>query len=312
MLIIDSHAHIFRTIKGKNTSSLRFGKVKYNNKEIRLLPPLATSTTFTPDVLLEYMELAKVDKAVLLQAPFYGEMNHYIKKVIEQYPDKFIGAGYIDLWRKGSKRRFYYIADILKFKIIKIEFSSESGFSSLYPGIQINDRKLKWFWIECEKRNIIIVLDLGPVGSSSYQTKNIKSILNDHPDLKIIICHLAQPPCNEENDKNKINLWREQMHLAKNSNVYLDLAVLPSCISFEDYPYPKTRNFIYEVLENVGAEKIIFGSDMPGLLNYVTYPKFINFFKKYCDFLTKNDLDKIMGKTAFELFFKNRNSSSVK
>lgn len=305
MLIIDSHAHIFKTIRGKNTFALKFGKVMHNNEEVRLLPPLATNTTFTPDVLLEYMDLAKVDKAVLLQAPFYGEMNNYVKKVVEQYPGKFVGAAYIDLWEKDSKSKFYYITDILKFKIIKIEFSSETGFSSLYPGIQLNDRKLKWFWVECEKRNIIIVFDLGPVGTPSYQTKAIKRILFGHPNLKIIICHLAQPPCNEINDKNKINLWREQMLLAKNPNVYLDLAILPSCISFEDYPYPKARNFIYEAVESVGSEKIIFGSDMPGLLNFVTYSEFINFFKKYCDFLSNNDLKKIMGKTSFELFFKN-------
>lgn len=305
MLVVDSHAHIFKTIMGKNTNSLKFGKVKHNGKVVQLLPPLATNTTFTPDVLLEYMDLAKVDKAVLLQAPFYGEMNNYIKKTVERYPDKFVGAAYIDLWEKGSKNRFYYIADILKFKIIKIEFSSEGGFSSLYPSIQLNDRKLKWFWAECEKRNIIIVLDLGPVGRPSYQTENIKNIIQEHPDLKIIICHLAQPPCNEKNDKNKVNLWREQMLLAKNPNVYLDLAVLPSCISFEDYPYPKTNNFICEAIKNVGADKIMFGSDIPGLLNYVTYPKFIIFFQKYCDYLTENDLDKIMGKNAFKLFFKN-------
>lgn len=311
MLIIDSHAHIFRTVKGKNTNSLKFGKVKHNNKVVRLLPPLATKTTFTSDVLLEYMDLAKVNKAVLLQAPFYGEMNHYIKEVINKYPDKFTGAAYIDLWEKDSIKSFYHIIEILKFKVIKIEFSSKTGFSSFYPGIKINDKKLDWFWTECEKRNIIVILDLGAVGAPSYQTKNIKSILHDNPDIKIIISHLAQPPLNEENNINKIKLWKEQLLLAKNPGIYFDLAVLPSCISYEDYPYPKTRNFIYEALKNVGADKMIWGSDIPGLFNYVTYSKYIKFFQKYCNF-SKNDLDKIMGKNAFELFFKNRNSDCVK
>ncbi|MHB8277618.1 MAG: amidohydrolase family protein [Candidatus Humimicrobiaceae bacterium] len=303
MLIIDSHTHVFNTIKGKNTSPLKYGKVKLLDKEIRLLPPLSINTTFSPEVLLEYMKLAEVDRAILLQAPFYGEMNQYIKKIVEKYPEKFAGSGYVDLWKKGAKRNFYYIADILKFKVIKIEFSSESGFSSLYPDIQINDKKLNWFWKECEKRSIVVILDLGPVATISYQTKNIKSIIYSNPELKIIICHLAQPPFGDDCDESKINLWKEQMLLAKNPNVYLDLAIRTTFIAFEDFPYPKAKNFIYETIENVGAGKIIFGSDMPGLLNHVTYSKYITFFKKYCDFIAKDDLEQIMGKTAYGLFF---------
>ena len=158
MLIIDSHAHIFRNVNGAETASLKYGKVLHNNKIVQLLPPLSIDTSFTPEVLLGYMDLAKVDKAVLLQALFYGEMNDYIKEVIDKYPDRFTGSGYIDLWSKYAEKDFYEVTEILKFKIIKIDFSSKTGFSSLYPKIKINDNNIKWFWAECEKRNIVVIL----------------------------------------------------------------------------------------------------------------------------------------------------------
>jgi len=44
---------------------------------------------------------------------------------------------------------------------------------------------------------------------------------------------------------------------------------------------------------------------LPGLLNDVTYQGYIKFFMEYCDFLSENDLKKIMGENAFKLFFNN-------
>lgn len=308
MSLIDAHTHIFKAVKGRvaasATSSLRFGKVNFNNKAIRLLPPLAIDTTFSAEILLEYMDYAGIDRAVLLQTPFYGEMNHYIYKTVKKWPQKFVGAAYIDLWRSNAKKVLDYVVNVLDFKIIKIEFSINTGFSGIYPGITINDTNLEWFWTECEKRNIIVILDLDTVDSLAYQTDGIKNIILGHPDLKIVISHLAHPPVNYELDRQKVKSWEEQAALAKYPNVWLDMAVLPS-ISFEEYPYPKTVQFIKKSIKLVGTDKIMWGSDMPSLLIHITYNQYISFVKKCCDFLTESDLNKILGENASKLFFEN-------
>ena len=144
MLIIDSHTHIFKSLKGKiskgNTLSSNYGKITIASKKTEnFLPPLCQKTTFTPEMLLEYMRLLNIDKAILVQNSFYGEMNDYIFRVIKRKPNKFNGAAYINLWNKGAKNIFKYIINKLKFSIIKIEFSNNWGFSVLYPGIRLDD-----------------------------------------------------------------------------------------------------------------------------------------------------------------------------
>ena len=45
---------------------------------IDFFPPVAGEIRFAPETLLTYMDQAGVDKAVLLQGPFYGDMNEYV------------------------------------------------------------------------------------------------------------------------------------------------------------------------------------------------------------------------------------------
>ena len=65
MLIIDSHTHIFKSLKGKiskgNTLSSNYGKITIASKKTEnFLPPLCQKTTFTPEMLLEYMRLLNI------------------------------------------------------------------------------------------------------------------------------------------------------------------------------------------------------------------------------------------------------------
>ena len=106
MLIIDSHAHTFKGINGitkfGKTSSGNYGKINISNGDsLRLLPPLAVKTSFTNELFIEYMDWAGVHKAVLLQSPFYGNLNDYIYSTVKRWPDRFVGAAYLDPWQKN-------------------------------------------------------------------------------------------------------------------------------------------------------------------------------------------------------------------
>ena len=69
-MIIDAHAHIYDRMRGRIGSGpiqpLCWGKVRLGNGQvIRILPPVAEEISFSPEVLLEYMADAGVDRAVL-------------------------------------------------------------------------------------------------------------------------------------------------------------------------------------------------------------------------------------------------------
>lgn len=303
--IIDAHAHIFDRVRGLIgsgiTESLPFGKARCGNDEIiRLMPPLAVETSFPPQVLLEYMDLAGVDKAVLLQAPFYGNMNDYVRQAVQRWPDRFIGTAYLDPWLEDAPRTFHHIVDQLGFG--EIDLTEATGLIGLYPEARLDDQDLEWFWEESKQRSLVVTLDLGPIGGRAYQTQALRNILSHHPGLKIVIAHLGQPPLRAQKDEQLNQLWQEQILLARHPGVWLDMAALPAYAGYEDYPYPSACRFLRQAVELVGSDKILWGSDIPGLLNHATYSQLIGFVARHCDFLSESDQAKILGGNALQVY----------
>lgn len=290
-------------VKGRTgtglTRALAFGKVQWGDRQvIRLLPPMSHITSFPAEALLENMDWAGVDKAVLLQGPFYGEMNDYIWQAIKKWPDRFIGAGYVDPRSRNAAETFRCVTDEYGFRLIKLELSEATGLVGLYPDLRLDEEALGWIWEEMQKREIVLTLDLGTVGSKSYQTAGVREIVARHPRLKIVIAHLAQPPMSKRHNDQLDQLWQEQVRLAHHPNVWLDLAALPAYAAFEDFPFATACEYLRRAVEMVGVEKILWGTDVPGLLIHATYPQLQSFVTRHCDFLSSNDLYKIMGGNA--------------
>ena len=305
-MIIDAHAHVLSEVKGQTgrglTRSLAYGKVQWGDQVIRLLPPTSLTTSFPPEVLLENMDWAGVDKAVLLQAPFYGEANEYVWKAVKKWPDRFIGTTYLDPRARDAKEVFRRVTDDFGFGIIKFEMSETTGLVSLYPDLRIDEASIAWVWEEAEHRGLVVTLDLGAIGSKSYQTQAVNRVIDRHPNLKIVIAHLAQPPIRSTSDKQLDQLWQEQVLLARHPNVWFDLSALPAYSDTEDYPYPTAREYVRRAVELIGAEKIMWGADAPGLLSHATYPQLLSFIARHCDFLSNDDLEKVLGGNAWRVY----------
>jgi hypothetical protein len=118
-----------------------------------------------------------------------------------------------------------------------LECSEATGLIGIHPGAKLDAPGIGWLWDELECHNLVLVLDLGAVGSASYQTGAVRMIADNHPRLKIIIAHLAQPSPRMEFNPQLQQLWQEQINLGYLSNVWFDCAALPVYFPDEDYPF---------------------------------------------------------------------------
>jgi predicted TIM-barrel fold metal-dependent hydrolase len=175
-MIIDAHAHIMPEIRGHvgagPTRSLPYGKMGIGDQVLRVMPPLCETTSFGPELLLENMDWAGVDKAVLLQGPFFGEVNEYVWQAVKKWPDRFIGAGFFDPRSSDAREVFRRNADMFGFGIIKLECSEACGLVGLYPDLRLDEEAMAWIWEAAETRNMVVTLDLGGVGCASYQIED--------------------------------------------------------------------------------------------------------------------------------------------
>ena len=64
---------------------------------------------------------------------------------------------------------------------------------------------------------------------------------------------------------------------------------------------PQVRPAIEECVKRIGADRIMWGTDMPIVSRFWTYRQNIDFIREHCDFLTKEELDAILGGTTARL-----------
>jgi predicted TIM-barrel fold metal-dependent hydrolase len=305
-MIIDTHAHILRKfhghIGGGQTHGIGYGRVRIGEAApIQHVPPFRRKTTFPPEVLIAQMDWAGVDKALLLQGSTHGEQNDYVAKAVARYPDRLIGAAYVDPRDPDAEAQFAELTARRGFDVLKLEMSVGWGFVGVYPDLRLDEPGLAWLWPAAERQGTIVVLDLGAIGSASYQTEAVAGILARHPSLRVVIAHLAQPPLAAPDDADLNAQWEAQIALGRNPNVMFDLAALPA-YGTQEYPYPLATRYIQRAAELIGAEKLMWGSDAPGVLALGTYPQLLQYVQRHCPFFSADDLAGVLGGNAWRLF----------
>jgi predicted TIM-barrel fold metal-dependent hydrolase len=305
-MLIDVHTHIFPTVNGMNaagpTRDAGYGRVALGPNQIQHIPPMCEKTRHTPEMLLASLDWAGVDRAVLLQGPFYGECNDYVSAALQRYPNRLTGAAYVDPWDENGRRMFDACMASGLFKIVKLEFSDDFGYCGFHPGARLDSEDAAWLWPEIERRGLTLTLDLGKPGDRSYQTEAVRKIAQQHPDLRIVIAHLAQPQAEVERDPERWRMWLEQIDLGRLPNVWFDNAALPAYFQHEGYPYPGAARMLRLAAERVGAHKIMWGTDAPGPLSVATYRQLATVGKLHLQFLSTDEQALVLGDNALRVY----------
>ena len=258
-MIIDAHVHVFAKVGGLGSDQVGSMLPIYDDGgrlvSIRQNHPGGGKLRHTPDMLIANMDLVGIDKAVLLQGPFYGDLNGYVSQAVGRNPDRLIGAAYVDPWTEAGRSQFESITASSIFRAVKLEFSSATGLCSLHPEARLDDVEVAWLWDELSRQGLVLVLDLGAVGRHSYQTDAVRRIAEENPNLKIVISHLAQPTPAAEADPGLWAKWEEQIGLGRTANVYFDTASLPAYVRDEGYPYPTAGRSITAAIQKFQLKK---------------------------------------------------------
>jgi predicted TIM-barrel fold metal-dependent hydrolase len=305
-MIFDSHTHIFRTLHGTiatgPVTARAYGRVCVGDEEIQLLPPTCETTTFPAETLVAQMDRAGVDKAMLLQGPFYGDQNTEVLEAVARYPDRLAGAAYVDPWVRNGREAFAAIVASKGFRAVKLEFSVPTGLCGLHPEARLDSFDIAWFWARLEGRRLVTVVDMGAVGSRSYQTAAMRAIALTHPNLKIVVAHLGQIRPAVVADRDLLRQWQEQIDLGRLDNVWFDCASLATYCVEEGYPYPSVGQFLRRAIHRIGPAKVLWGSDVPGVLGQFTYPQLVELGSLHTGFLSGADRAMVLGRNALELY----------
>ena len=88
----------------------------------------------------------------------------------------------------------------------------------------------------------------------------------------------------------------------RRETVFVEVALPISWGGRWDYPYAEGQALIRDFRDRFGAERLVWGSDMPNVERYCTYRQSLDYILRYCDFLSAREKDLLLGDTAVELY----------
>ena len=263
--IIDAHAHLWLNVdtvvngsaihplEPNRSRSLFFGE------ERQMLPPYMTDGQNTAERFLSNMDYAQVSAAVITQEFIDGVQNAYLMQVQQRYPTRFFCFGMPELRKKG-------FCDEAKSLIDK-------GFR----GIKVPAARLPWQFLNpemmqmmrmMEQKGIILGIELM---DGDLQVGQMEEIIQECPRLKVAIGHFGMVT--------RPN-WMSQIRLARHENVYVESGGITWLFNDEFYPFPSAIRAIREAADEVGWQKLMWGSDYPRTITAITYKMSYDFVIK--------------------------------
>ena len=110
-----------------------------------------------------------------------------------------------------------------------------------------------------EENGMILGIELA---DGAVQCEEVEKIISECPRLKIVIGHFCMVTRPD---------WMEQVRLARHENVYIDMGGIPWIFNDEYYPYPSAITAIREAANEVGMDRLLWGSDYPRTITAITY-----------------------------------------
>ena len=270
MKLIDAHTHVFEQLCGFGPRGelrpIGGGRARWaNGDEIEMIPPGLGERSFTADTLAALLRENHVERAVLLQGSFYGFQNEYVLESARHYPELFVPAATCDPFCKEAKYLLHRFIHEMGFRIVKFETSSGGGLMGYHGDFRIDGDVFREVFAMIAEAGATLVLDIGSPGMPSFQPEAVAEIAQRHPKMKILVCHRLAPVLGD------YKILEEGLRILALHNVWFDLAAVPWNVAPETYPYPTGQGFVKLARQTVGAEKLVWGTDVPSPLTRENY-----------------------------------------
>lgn len=278
MNFIDAHVHVWTPDTAKYP--LARGYQKDNMK-----PP-----AFTPTVLFAHSKPAGVARVNLIQMSFYGFDNSYMLDMIKQYPEVFVGTAVIDPRNEPVKRmRDLAPKGVRAFRIYPTLVKAEKwlepeGYAAMFAEGAKSDQAMSCL--------------IGP--SDLPELDRMCTKFTDTPVIIDHLCRIGGDGTIREADVNAL------CAMSKHKRVMVKVGAFYA-FGKKKPPYADLVPLAKSVIQAFGAKRCMWETDCPFQVGTGhTYQASVEFVVKQLDFLTADERDWLMRRTAEEFFFKKK------
>ncbi len=278
----------------------------------QFLPPNLRDLEFTPHSLMAEMDYAGVDYALIHTDPMLGRDSAYLARCVGLYPDRLRAMAPVDEWRIAEAPEAVIeetVSAVVERGLHAVKFNACLAYMG---GPEAwDDGPYRPFWEVVAELGVPVFFTLG-IGRAGLTGRSLSPAeqrdgylaeqrilvrwMERYPQT---VCSLTHGfPWRALLDANQIRMPEEIWAPFESPRCSLEVSFPVRLGDIFDYPYREIWPTLQEMVERIGADRLLWGSDMPFQNRFCTYRQSRGWIETYCDFLTDGDLAQIMGGTA--------------
>ena len=277
------------------------------------MPPSVTNMSYMADDLIAEMDYAGVDMALLHRTPYLGLGNEFIYDCVSRFPNRLQGLAHVAEWEIFEK---------LDSSIGMLEHAigtlNLSGLQLLPDHMSLYNKPEDWdsakfdpFWQALEKLDVPLFITPGYTSlagksdlleSLNHQLRKVGNWMKKYPSIKVVWTHGLAWRLFVTKDGLSIPSSVYEATPTGNPNFYLQLLFPIFLGGVWDYPMRQILSTLKELNDKFGADRLIWGTDMPMVMRYYTYKQCLDQIKQYGnEVLSEQEISMICGGTMYEL-----------
>ena len=307
--VVDRQGLDFAAEEDVNFRVGRFGRLEWTKDGAdgwtQWMPPSLQGMAAPPELMIAQMDAVGVDKAVLYQGHVYGRLNDFLGDCARRYPDRMVAVAQI-LEAYGDQPE----------QLDEVRRASSSlGLKGLYFEIEhfrivgstatVDDDRFNPLWEEITDLDMVLVWDIGrhlDPADHRIHLERVRRVIERFPRMVSILTHFGSYI--RDPKTKRIHNWEDILAISALPNVFLEILQVqyPSTRTGDEYPFPMGQNTIEEAFRRLGAEKLVWGADMPALERACSYRQSLDYVRLHCSFMTDREKDRVLGGNAAEIF----------
>jgi predicted TIM-barrel fold metal-dependent hydrolase len=239
------------------------------------------------DLLAALLDRRGIERACVLAAcdEHNPGNNEFVASLCRAQPDRFVMLAEIPL---ASPRRTELLHRT-------IHDWRARGFRYFVPPAEMPDA---WaapddFWSRVNTAGLCVALNLAP-----RQAGHLPTLVKRYPQIRWLLDHMGRPRYDMSDAE-----YQPILDLAAHPNVFVKLSGFYAFTAeSSEYPYADLQRFVIRLRDAFGAQRLLWGSDAPPVLDFSSYEQSFTCLTRHCSQLATEDLAWILGQTAKKLF----------
>jgi predicted TIM-barrel fold metal-dependent hydrolase len=271
-------------------------------------PPMLNDQAGTPEVQVREMDYIGVDMAVLHNAPHLIRGNAYNREATQKFPDRLKRLIWLrDADTPGDVDRA--IAEVLS----EVQAGGACGyqfFSKYYydgkPTESWDGETMHPFWDAVVSTGLPVFFTLHAPKGARYSSEERESYLEQqatllrwmerYPDTTTVITHGLQWR-SFMNSAGRVEFPPKIWDVFKSPRCHLQLLLPIQVGGIWEYPWIEGDAAVQECIEHVGADHLMWGTDMPMVARFCTYRQTLDHYRVHVPSLTDAERADIIGGT---------------